>query len=112
MNLRRQLLLVSLLTLMLPWAGCEFIRETEIALRDGQERMLAGTARAVASSMLRYREEFPARDPAFAASDQLYVHQLAKRPNIDGYFDDWTLEENALRSVRGPAGPVRFAMAS
>ena len=32
-NLRRQLLLVSLLTLMLPWAGCEFIRETEIALR-------------------------------------------------------------------------------
>ena len=112
MNLRRQLLLVSLLTLMLPWAGCEFIRETEIALRDGQERMLAGTARAVASSMLRYREEFPARDPAFAASDQLYVHQLEKRPNIDGYFDDWTLEENALRSVRGPDGPVRFAIAS
>ena len=33
MNLRRQLLLVSLLTLILPWAGCEFIRETESALR-------------------------------------------------------------------------------
>jgi dedicated sortase system histidine kinase len=112
MNLRRQLLLVSLLTLMLPWAGCEFIRETEIALRDGQEHMLAGTARAIASSMLRYREEFPAGDAAFAAGDQLYVHRLESRPKIDGYFDDWTLTEDALRSIRGPDGPVRFAVAS
>lgn len=112
MNLRRQLLLVSVLTLMLPWAGCEFIRETEIALRDGQEQMLAGTARAIASSMLRYREEFPPQDAAFAAGDQLYIHQLKSRPRIDGYFDDWTLDENALRSLRGPDGPVRFAIAS
>ena len=59
MNLRRQLLLVSLLTLMLPWAGCEFIRETESALRAGQQQMLAGTARAVASSLSQYAEEFP-----------------------------------------------------
>jgi len=112
MNLRRQLLLVSLLTLMLPWAGCEFIRETEIALRDGQEHMLAGTARAIASSMLRYREEFPARDTAFDTRDQLYVHRLESRPKIDGYFDDWTLTEDTLRSIRGPDGPVRFAIAS
>ena len=51
MNLRRQLLLVSLLTLMLPWAGCEFIRETEKALRATQQQMLAGTARDVASAL-------------------------------------------------------------
>jgi len=112
MNLRRQLLLVSLLTLMLPWAGCEFIRETEIALRTGQQQMLAGTARAVANSLLQYHEEFPPRDPAFATSDQLYIHQLATRPEIDGYFDDWTLSTDSLRSIRGPDGPVRFAMAS
>ncbi len=73
MNLRRQLLLVSLLTLMLPWAGCEFIRETEIALRAGQEQMLAGTAKAVASSLLQYREEFPILDASFAVGDQLYA---------------------------------------
>ena len=40
MNLRKQLLLVSLLTLILPWAGCEFIRETESALRQGQQQFL------------------------------------------------------------------------
>ena len=84
MNLRRQLLLVSLLTLMLPWAGCEFIRETESALRAGQQQMLAGTARAVASSLSQYAEEFPVRDQAFPVDDQLYVHALQSQPSIDG----------------------------
>ena len=65
MNLRRQLLLVSLLTLMLPWAGCEFIRETEIALREGQQQMVGDVARAIAGSMRQYDEEFPVRDDAF-----------------------------------------------
>ena len=110
MNLRRQLLLVSLLTLMLPWAGCEFIRETEIALRAGQQQMLAGTARAVASSLAQYREEFPIRDDAFPVDDQLYVHELASRPEVDGYFDDWLLGESTLRTLRGPDGPIRFAL--
>ncbi|MBT8107871.1 MAG: hypothetical protein KJP17_06525 [Gammaproteobacteria bacterium] len=110
MNLRRQLLLVSLLTLMLPWAGCEFIRETEIALRAGQQQMLGGTARAVASSLAQYREEFPVRDDAFPVDDQLYLHELAARPEVDGYFDDWLLSENTLRTMRGPDGPIRFAL--
>ena len=56
MNLRRQLLLVSPLTLVLPWAGCEFIRETESALRQSQQQMLSGTASAVAESLERYPE--------------------------------------------------------
>ena len=112
MNLRRQLLLVSLLTLMLPWAGCEFIRETEIALREGQEQMLADVARAIAGSMQQYREEFPRRDKAFGIGDQLYMHRLSSPPAIDGYFDDWTLPPDSLRTIRGADGPVRFAIAS
>ena len=59
MNLKRQLLLVSLLTLVLPWAGYQFIHETESALRVGQQQMLAGTARAIADSLAQYPEEFP-----------------------------------------------------
>ena len=112
MNLRRQLLLVSLLTLMLPWAGCEFIRETEIALRAGQQQMLAGTARAVANSLVQYREEFPLSDNAYAPGDQLYIHELAAQPRIDGYFHDWPLSADSLRTLRGSDGPVRFALAS
>jgi two-component system sensor histidine kinase ChvG len=110
MNLRRQLLLVSVLTLMLPWAGCEFIRETEVALRTGQQQMLAGLARAVASSMTQHSDEFPVRDGMFGVDEQLYVHALSARPEIDGYFDDWPLDEAALRTLRGPDGPIRFAI--
>ena len=110
MNLRRQLLLVSLLTLMLPWAGCEFIRETESALREGQQQMLAGTARALAATLAQYREEFPRPDDDYAAGDRLYIHELASRPRIDGYFDDWPLSPSAQRILRGTDGPVRVVL--
>ena len=110
MNLKRQLLLVSLLTLMLPWAGCEFIRETESALRTGQQQMLAATARALANSLGQYREEFPLPDELTSTADQLYLHSLTMRPKIDGYFDDWSLEARALRSIRGSDGPVQVIL--
>ncbi|MCH9694253.1 MAG: hypothetical protein K0U72_07060 [Gammaproteobacteria bacterium] len=111
MNLKRQLLLVSLLTLMLPWAGCEFIRETESALRDVQQDMLAGTARALSTSMAQYAEEYPpgvVERPA----EQLFLHTLQNEPRIDGYFDDWPLPASALRSVRGNEGSIRAALAT
>jgi len=112
MDLRRQLLLVSLLTLMLPWAGCEFIRETESALREGQQQMLAGTARALATTLAQYREEFPRPAPDYLADDRLYVHELASRPTIDGYFDDWPLSHDAQRVLRGADGVIRVVTGS
>ena len=111
MNLRRQLLLVSLLTFVLPWAGCEFIRETELALRESQQQMLAGTARAFAESLAAYPEEFPPLPgPDHLYGDQLYAHQLELAPAIDGYFDDWPLTRESLRTMRGAHGPIRFAI--
>ena len=112
MNLKRQLLLVSLLTLMLPWAGCEFIRETESALRQGQQQMLKATAAALANSMSQYDEEFPRLDDGFDVGDQLYIHKLASRPEIDGYFDDWSLGARSLRSLRGADGQILFVLGS
>jgi dedicated sortase system histidine kinase len=112
MTLKRQLLLVTLLALLLPWAGCEFIRETESALRGGQQQMLAGTARALANSMAGYAEEFPDRTVGSLASEQLFLHTLAKPPQIDGYVDDWMLSPASLRSIRGPDGAIRMALAS
>ena len=108
MNLKRQLLIVSLLTLVLPWGGCQFIRETESALRAGQQDMLAGTARAIADSLSRYPEEFPARPPAdFRSGDQLYGHDLDVAPRVDGYVDDWPLDADSLITMTGSEGPVR-----
>jgi len=109
MNLRRQLLLVSLLTLVLPWAGCEFIRETESALRQSQQQMLSGTASAVAESLERYPEEFPvAPGGNVTPADQLYGHHLDAAPLIDGYVNDWSLPPDSLQQIRGADGPIRF----
>jgi hypothetical protein len=111
MNLKRQLLLVSLLTLVLPWAGCEFIRETESALRQSQQQMLSGTASAVAESLERYPEEFPARPGGNGTpADQLYGHRLDTEPLIDGYLNDWPLTPDSLQQIRGADGPIRFVV--
>ena len=111
MNLKRQLLLVSLLTLVLPWAGCQFIRETESALRSGQQQMLAGTARAIADSLAQYEDQFPlTHDSDHVLGDQLYGHRINSRPAIDGYFHDWNLSRDALSELRGSDGQIRFAI--
>ncbi len=111
MNLKRQLLLVSLFALMLPWAGCEFIRETESALRSSQQQMLTPTARAIADSIAQYAEEFPAPLPRGSMpGDQLFGHELAIAPEVDGYFEDWSIDERSLRVLRGTDGPIRFAV--
>ena len=109
MNLRKQLLLVSLLTLILPWAGCQFIRETESALREGQQQMLAGTAQAISDSLSQFPDEFLAsRDERVATQYQLYGHPLSGAPLIDGYFDEWTTPDDAAISLRGADGAIRF----
>lgn len=105
MNLRRQLLLVSLLTLILPWAGCQFIRETESALREGQQQMLGGTAQAIADSLSQFPYELLSDDPD---GGQVYAHPLSNPPLTDGYADDWTIPDGALVSMRGADGPIRY----
>ncbi len=110
MNLRRQLLLVSLLTLVLPWAGCQFIRETESALREGQQHMLSGTALAIADSLSQFPDEFSIAAPTSQfGENQLYGHPLASTPLIDGYIDDWTISPESARTMRGVDGPILFA---
>jgi dedicated sortase system histidine kinase len=112
MTLKRQLLLVSLLALMLPWAGCEFIRETESALRAGQQHTLAGVARATATALASHVEEYPDVPGDARPGEQIYIHPLSARPAIDGYVDDWMLDPGSLKSIRGTDGPVRFALGS
>jgi two-component system, OmpR family, sensor histidine kinase ChvG len=108
LNLKRQLLLVSLLTLVLPWAGCQFVGETESVLRNGQQQMLAGTALAIADSLSQFPNEFLTSGTDRFSEDQVYGHPLTNPPLIDGYFDDWSIDSNSLRSMRGTDGEIRF----
>ena len=74
MSLRRQLLLVSLLLLALPWGGCQFVREIESGLRASQARALMATAEAMATAL---------RDRA----DLLYPDTAACKAAVSGYLE-------------------------
>ena len=51
MSLRLKLLLVALSTLTLPWAGWQFVRQTESVLRQGQEQTLLSSATTLARAL-------------------------------------------------------------
>ena len=111
MNLRKQLLLVSLLTLILPWAGCQVLRDTESALRQGQQQFLSGTAQAIADSLSQFPDELLAgKDDLKFGQNQLYGHPLATAPLIDGYLDDWTAPEGSAMRLRGTDGTIKYVV--
>jgi two-component system, OmpR family, sensor histidine kinase ChvG len=73
MSLRLKLLLLGLATLVLPWAGCNYAREMESALRTGEQNSLQAVSQTIAASLqgrtdLLYREapaaqESPQEEP-------------------------------------------------
>lgn len=89
MRLRKQLMFLSLITLALPWVGCQYIHEMDATLRQGQSNSLAATAQAVVARF--------ASDPALRQGIEryahlqspLYVHDLREPLWHDGYSDDW-----------------------
>jgi dedicated sortase system histidine kinase len=92
-SIRLQLLIVALTTLVLPWAGCQYARELESALRDSQEKSLLASAGTIANA-LSAQPQRVFRDPddteGFAATrGDLYVFPLHSQPMLDGYRDDW-----------------------
>ncbi len=89
MGLRSQLLLVSLFTLLLPWAGCQYIQEMDRVLRQGQAASLEATAQAVAARLGAEPNLLPPRQEDTAPEQQLYAHRLPHAAIVDGYDDEW-----------------------
>lgn len=92
-SLRRQLIVVSLLLLSLPWAGCQFIREMEGALADAQEQALKATAQTVAAiAAQRPQLIYPDLQRMASAPDarqSIYVKPAPRAVVVDGYAEDW-----------------------
>jgi two-component system sensor histidine kinase ChvG len=109
-SIRLQLLIVALSTLVLPWAGCQYARELESALRDSQEKSLLASAGTIANALSAQPQRVfagssvsaasgGAGDPgvtrAFAADlGDLYVFPLRNQPLLDGYRDDWGVPDD------------------
>lgn len=88
MRLKYQLMLVSLILLIVPVAGYEFITELENELRQNQQQLLRHTA-TLAANQLQQPDLITAiaqADPPLAA---LYAHPIFATPILDGYADDW-----------------------
>jgi signal transduction histidine kinase len=111
MSIRLKLLLLGLLTLFLPWAGCRYAREMESALREGEQNSLLSVAQTIASSLqgrsdLLYRQPLRVEDPEapLATADDkpaearrepkpspydLRPILLPAQPYVDGYVGEW-----------------------
>lgn len=107
MSLRAKLLLLSLLTLVLPWAGWQYAQQMETTLREGQEAALLTTAevlgRVVASEPeLLYR--VPELRLQFDATrGDFFAPLLTSEPLIDGFEDEWPAP---TRSIPGRPAAV------
>src|SRR5512138_736949 len=93
MSLRAKLLLLSLLTLVLPWAGWRYAQEMELTLRLGQEASVLATAdvlgRVVASEpelLYRTRDLSKDFDPT---NGDIFAPLLPTTPLVDGFSDEW-----------------------
>ena len=125
MSLRLKLLLLGLATLILPWGGCQYAREMESALREGEENSLQAVSQTIAASLqgrtdLLYREAPPPPEtpeatvapaaagmpgtpagadpgPAFLNPGPYDLKPLAltAAPLLDGYPDDWPRDPSA-----------------
>lgn len=95
MNLRRQLLLVSLLLLSLPWAGCQFVREMESTLQYGQSQSLQASVRAVATVLAEQPQLiYPNTGRRLAGAGDSLSSPVYATPSkapiiVDGYDDGW-----------------------
>lgn len=86
MTLKRQLLVASLLMLLIPWAGLQFVLELDDALRQQARQQLQVQAERLAETAGDVLIGAPVIGPD---EPVIYADALAGKLNLDGYGDDW-----------------------
>lgn len=105
-------MLVSLLLLALPWAGCQFVREIEGTMRQGQVQSLQATTQAIAAALrdqptLLYPD--PRRSSTLPAKDgSIYARESTAPIIVDGYADGWEPRYNTR--LRASIDETEFAV--
>jgi dedicated sortase system histidine kinase len=91
-GIRGKVFVLSLVLLAIPWIGYEYIQQIETFQREGQERALMGTARAVATALHDRPQlfELSSQSARPAAADVgIVVPPLEAPIRLDGRADDW-----------------------
>lgn len=96
MTLNKQLLCVSLVLLCLPWAGCQYLREMEDIMRDGQQQTLMATTKTMAAVLstkadLLYPHgiRYGLDEGKDESTSSIYFSPSPAAQWIDGYQDNW-----------------------
>jgi two-component system, OmpR family, sensor histidine kinase ChvG len=86
-SLRSKLMLLSIAVLIIPYMGYDYLRQMESYLRDTLQASLIDTSYAVAGALNDKPRLF---DTSFNEDENnLYVHRLNNKVQLDGYTDDW-----------------------
>ncbi len=91
MTLRKQLIIVSLCLLALPWAGCQYVKEMESVLRQNQQQLLQSAAKPIAHIVKNTLSEQYTKNATETkiAPKMLYTPFRNSPIAIDGYDDEW-----------------------
>lgn len=108
MKLRKQLLLISLVTLALPWAGCQYIHELEHALTQSQIASLKATSQAVSA---RFSNETDTQEQLSTlvepnGTQAIYAHMMQAQPILDAYDEEWQAQQLPLETLH-PVNPTQ-----
>ena len=105
MKLRKQLLLLSLVSLSLPWAGLQFIQEMERTLKNGQVAALTATGKVIAAYLASEQnlQQDIQRFHRLAPSAPVYLHPLLGPPIVDGYNEEWQSQYPAQHLFSAPS---------
>lgn len=107
MRLRHQLFLISLLTLLIPWAGYLFIQELEQTLRQNQLTNLSQHAKLITEQLEKKPVSLPS--PSKKGYRPVYAFKLPAPIILDGYFDDWRAAAQDLTELKSPDGELSVA---
>jgi dedicated sortase system histidine kinase len=114
MSLRFQLLLLSLVSLVLPWAGCRYAGQMESVLRDAQVNSLIRTAEVLSRVVASQPEElyrFPILRESFdPARGDLFAHLLPTPPLLDGFDDEWPTPQRVVAGLEPGIPKVRLGV--
>jgi dedicated sortase system histidine kinase len=114
MSLRTKLLLLSLLTLILPFAGWQYAQQMETTLREGQEQALLTTAqvlsRVVASQPEELYRTVELRDRFNPARGDWFAPLLPTNPLVDGFADEWPEPSRRVAGLDRKSPVVRLGV--
>jgi two-component system sensor histidine kinase ChvG len=103
MRLKNQLLVLSLMTLLLPWSGWMLVQELENFLREAEENSLLESANTVR----RVLPQDYTLDLKLARGQILPLRQLPTEPILDGYISEWP-ENHQTLSFEDAAGHLKM----